>query len=301
MSKVALKCRGREITDEDLRLIRGLIAADPCASRHALSVRLARAWNWRQANGVLKDAVCRSVMLALHRAELIELPPPRIRAVNNAILHRRGRRQSNEPGLFANLDRSDLSCDLSSLRPLEIRQVRRTSDEWLFDSLIEEHHYLGYTRPVGEHLKLLILSRSRPLACLAWSSAPRHLAPRDRFIGWSPAARRANVHLLAYNTRFLIAPWVHVPHLASHVLALVARQLSAEWERLYSHPIYYLETFVDPARYAGTCYRAANWISLGLTTGRGHNAQTWSTDQPKKEVLGYPLDPRFRELLGRLP
>jgi hypothetical protein len=132
---------------------------------------------------------------------------------------------------------------------------------------------------------------------MAWSSAPRHLGPRDRFIGWSPQARRRNIRYLAYNTRFLILPWVRVPHLASHLLGRVARVLSADWERLYGHPIYYLATFVDPARFKGTCYLAANWIALGLTTGRGHNAPTKRATQPKKQVLGYPLARDFRELL----
>jgi hypothetical protein len=139
------------------------------------------------------------------------------------------------------------------------------------------------------------------LACLAWSSAPRHLGPRDRFIGWSPAARRRNIHLLAYNTRFLILPWVEVPHLASHILARMARRLPQEWQRMYGHPVYYLETFIDPARFRGTCYRAANWIRLGLTTGRGKDAPTSKPTRPVKEVLGLPLTKRFRAELSKLP
>ncbi len=122
--------------------------------------------------------------------------------------------------------------------------------------LVEEHHYLGYVQPVGEHLKYLVYARGRPVACLAWSSAPRHLGPRDRFIGWSPEARRKNVQLLAYNTRFLILPWITVPLLASHILGRMARVLSRDWERIYGHPILYLETFVNPERNRGTCYTA---------------------------------------------
>jgi Domain of unknown function (DUF4338) len=161
---------------------------------------------------------------------------------------------------------------------------------------------LGYVRPVGEHLKYVVFAKGgRPIACLAFGSAPRHLGPRDRFIGWSTEARRRNTRFLAYNTRFLILPWVQVRHLASHVLASIARRISSDWERLYGHPIYYLETFIDPARFRGTCYRAANWISLGLTTGRGHNAPTKRATQPKKEVLGLPLIESFRELLSLVP
>ena len=133
---------------------------------------------------------------------------------------------------------------------------------------------------------------------MAWSSAPRHIGCRDRFIGWPAETRRRNVHLLAYNSRFLILPWAHIPHLASHILAHVARRISADWNQLYQHPIWLLETFVDPERFRGTCYKAANWILMGITTGRGKNDQTNKPNRSLKEVLGYPLVPDFRKRLG---
>ena len=191
-----------------------------------------------------------------------------------------------------------IRCELTGLGPLTFRQVRRTEDELRFNSLIRQHHYLGYTRPVGEHLKFLIRADSRPVACFLWTSAPRHLGPRDRFIGWSPEQRRANLHLIAYNTRFLILPSVRVRHLASHVLAQAARQLSADWERLYAHPIHLAETFIDPERFRGTCYRAANWIYLGLTTGRGKDDQTNRPNRSLKQLWVYPLRADFRRRLG---
>ena len=156
-------------------------------------------------------------------------------------------------------------------------------------------HYV--TAPVGEQLKYLVWARGRPIACLAWSSAPRHLGSRDRYIGWSAEARRRNIRFLAYNTRFLILPWVTVEHLASHILARMMKRLSEDWESLYQHPIYFVETFVDPTRFRGTCYRAANWIRLGETTGRGKDDHTNRPNRSIKEVLGYPLTQRFRELL----
>jgi hypothetical protein len=290
MKMKRMKYRGREITDEDIALITRLIAQNPRASRRRLSKLLCEAWDWRQANGELRDMVCRGLMLQLHRAGHIQLPPVRFVPRNNVISRRKPERVL--------IDRTPLRTHLQRIRPLEILQVRRTGEEAFYDSLIEQYHYLGYTRPVGEHLKYLILASGRPVACLAWSSAPRHLGPRDRFIGWSAAARRRNLRYLAYNTRFLILPWVQVPHLASHLLGRMARVLSAEWERLYAHPIYYLETFVDPSRFRGTCYLAANWVALGETTGRGHNAPTTKITQPKKEVLGYPLRKDFRKLLA---
>jgi hypothetical protein len=284
------KYRGRTITSQDVDFIRTLISQHPLASRRALSKRLCEAWDWRQPNGELKDMVCRGLMLSLDRAGFIVLPPVRHRPPNNAVAHK-------SPPAVA-VDQTPLHAQLSEIRPLAFRQVRRTAEEPRFDALLEEHHYLGYTRPVGEHLKFLVFTGERPIACFAFSSAPRHLGPRDRFIGWSAQARRANIRYLAYNTRFLILPWVQVPHLASHLLSRVARLVPSEWEQLYAHPVVYLETFVDPARFRGTCYRAANWVSLGLTTGRGKDAPTMKPTRSVKEVLGYPLTRRFRELLS---
>jgi hypothetical protein len=186
---------------------------------------------------------------------------------------------------------------LKQIGPLDFRQVRRCAEEPIFNGLIETHHYLGYTQPVGEHLKYLVYASDRPIACLAWSSAPRHLGPRDRFIGWSAKARRRNIRFLAYNTRFLILPWVAVPNLASHILGRMAQVLPNDWYRIYGHEVVFLETFVDPARFRGTCYRAANWIFLGRTTGRGKDDQTMKPNRPIKQILGYPLSRRFREVL----
>ncbi|HUF62795.1 MAG TPA: Druantia anti-phage system protein DruA, partial [Verrucomicrobiales bacterium] len=191
-----------------------------------------------------------------------------------------------------------LECTLQELGPLKIRQVRHSAQDSLFGQLIEEHHYLSYTQPVGEHLKYLVWARSQPIAALAWCSAARHLAARDRFIGWRPEVRKANLHLIAYNTRFMIVPWVRAPHLASHLLGRVARRISQDWEALYAHPVHLLETFIDPARFRGTCYRAANWQCLGLSTGRGHNASTGRRDQPRKELWVYPLSADFRRQLN---
>jgi hypothetical protein len=279
--EVLLRYRGREITDEDVALIGRLIAEHPEASRHALSQLLCEAWNWRQANGTLRDMVCRGLMLALHRAGHIELPPVRW-AMPNPLAKRGAERRRP---LLPLIDTTPLRCTLAEIRPLEFQQVRRTADEWVFNGLLEQYHYLGYTQPVGEHLKYLVYGLGRPMACLAWSSAPRHLGPRDRFIGWSAEARRHNIRYLAYNVRYLLLPFVEVEHLASHLLGRLARRISQDWQRLYGHPIYYLETFVDPGQFAGTCYRAANWIRLGLTTGRGKDDQTNKRNRPLKEVL----------------
>ena len=288
---VILKYRGREVTAGLVAFIRELIARHPTLSRRRLSEELCRAWNWVQPNGRPRDMVCRGLMLALHRSGQISLPA-RQKTPPNPLAKR------SKPAAIE-VDQRPVETSLATLGPLRFEQVRRTAAEGLFNSLIEEHHYLGYTQPVGEHLKYLVFAEEQLIACLAWSSAPRHLGPRDRFIGWSAEERRRNIRLIATNLRFLVLPWVKVPHLASHILGRMARQLSADWERVYGHPLYFLETFVDSDRFRGTCYRAANWIVLGRTTGRGKNDQTHRPNRSLKEVLGYPLQRHFRHLLSQ--
>jgi hypothetical protein len=283
--------RGRVVTAEDVVFIRDLIAQHPGLSRRRLSAKLCEAWQWKQANGALRDMVCRGLLLMLHRDGAIELP-----AVRQIPLNPFERRP--HPSVVS-VDRTSFAGPLSQIQPIELRQVRRTAEEPLFNSLIEHHHYLGYEQPVGEHLKYVVWAQGRPIACLAWSSAPRHLGSRDRYIGWSAEARRRNIRGIAYNTRFLILPWVQIPHLASHILGRAVHTLSHDWEQMYGHPVYFAETFIDPGRFRGTCYRAANWKLLGMTTGRGKDSTSKRPNRSLKEVLGYPLTPHFRDLLSQ--
>src|SRR3954463_7455190 len=185
--------------------------------------------------------VCRGMLLMRDRAGKIALPP--VSYVRHNPLANRAR---PEP---ARIDTTPIEDRLRSLQPLKFEQVRRTSQEPLFNSLMEAHHYLGYEQPVGEHLKYLVWAQGRPIACMAWSTAPRPPGSRDRHIGWSAEARRRNIRFVAYNTRFLILPWVEVPHMASHILGRIAKLVPRDWQRLYAHPIYWLESFVDPARF----------------------------------------------------
>jgi hypothetical protein len=282
--------RGREVLEKDIVYIRTLIEQYPKESRRKLSTRICEAWQWRQANGALRDMVCRGMLLMLERAGRITLPP--VSYVRHNPLAQRAR---PEPVL---IDKTTIEDALRKLQPLEFEQVRRTAQEPLFNSLMEEHHYLGYEQPVKEHLKYLVWAEGRPIACLAWSSAPRHIGSRDRYIGWDAAARRSKIRFIAYNTRFLILPWVRVEHLASHILGRMAACISDDWQQMYGHPIYFLETFIDPERFRGTCYRAANWVLMGRTTGRGKQSNSYVPNRSIKEVLGYPLTKRFRELLG---
>lgn len=282
--------RGKTVNQDDIAFIRELIAQNPGLSRRRLSAKLCAAWNWVQANGHPRDMICRGLLLGLHRAGLIQLPAQRF-SPPNPLAHR------VKPAPLLELSWERIDGSLAQLGPVEIRQVRRTSQEKLFGSLMHSHHYLGYTQPVGEHLKYLYYARGTPIACMAWSSSCQHLGPRDRFIGWSPKQRRANLHLVAYNTRFVLLPWAGVPHLASHLLGRTARVISQDWQKLYHHPIYLLETFIDPQRFEGSCYRAANWIYLGLSTGRGKADLTHRPNRSLKELWVYPLGRDFRAKL----
>ena len=285
-----LRYRGKNVTAAEVNFIRELIGAHPSLSRRRLSTKLCQAWNWVQANGQLRAMVCRGLMLALHRAGWIELPPVRQVSLNPLA-------QRRKPTPALDLSWKPIQATVRELGPIEIRQVRRTPQEKLFGSLMEAHHYLSYTQPVGEHLKHLVYAGGTPIACLAWSSAPRHLAPRDRFIGWTTEQRQAGIGGIAYNSRFLLLPWAKVPHLASHLLARVAPMVSADWQKLYHHPIHLLETFIDPQRFRGSCYRAANWIYLGQSTGRGKADLTHRANRSLKDLWVHPLSKDFRQRL----
>jgi hypothetical protein len=281
--------QGISVTEQEIHFIRQLIKDNPNDSRRRLSQKLCKAWNWVQPNGRLRDMVCRSFMLCLERKGYIKLPQKRCTPANPLA------RRQKPPRI--EVDRSPISSCIGDLKPLEIRQVRRTPFEKLYNSLIAHYHYLGYCHSVGEHLKYVVFSAARPIACIGWSSAVRHLACRDKFVGWTAEIRKKNLHLIAYNTRYLILPWVHVKNLGSHLLAVIGRRLSADWQQIYKHPVCLLETFVDNEKFKGTSYQAANWIYLGLTTGRGKNDQTHKPNRSLKAVWCYPLCRHFRQVM----
>ncbi len=287
--ELGVKYQGRVATKQDVEFIKRLISDNPKDSRYALSRKLCKAWNWVQPNGVLRDMVCRGFLLRLDSAGYIKLPARRF-TPNNPLINRKKPSQ-------VYVDQSPIDNSVSGFQPLQIRQVRHTEYEKLFNGLISQYHYLGYCHPVGEHLKYIVYTQHRPIACFAWSSAPRHIGCRDKYIGWSADVRKKNIHLIAYNTRFLILPWVHSKCLASHLLGRIVRVVKSDWERVYNHPVYFLETFVDKERFKGISYQAANWIYLGDTTGRGKNDQTNKANRSIKAVWGYPLVKDFRRIL----
>jgi len=286
----AMVIQGRKITDGEIALIRDLMAQHRDWGRTRLSEQLCRCWNWRNAQGRIKDMAARTLLLKLERRGCIELPA-RQRPSSNHFRNRRA--PLVEPAA------EPIRSDLSKLRPLSASLVVPRSDDLrLFKGLLGRHHYLGHRNTVGENLRYLIRDRhGRPLACALFGSAAWKCADRDRFLGWDRACRERNLQALTNNTRFLILPWVEVPHLASHVLGLIARRIRDDWQAKYGHPVHALETFVDRSRFKGTCYRAANWMRLGATQGRTRNDRDRRIHAPVKDVYLYPLIPDFRREL----
>lgn len=274
---------------QDIATIRRIIESHPDKSRRFISQEVCRIWNWRQPNGVLKDMVCRSLLLLLESKGYIKLPARKFTPRNPLAKRKKPSK--------AIVDQTPIECAVGELLPINLEQVRRTAFEKLFNGLISDYHYLGYTQPIGEHLKYIAFADERPIACLAWGSSPWYIGVRDRFIGWSKEERENNLHLIANNLRFLILPWIDVPCLASYLLALNRRCLSREWQRLYHHPIHLVETFVDTEKYQGTCYKADNWICAGKTTGLGKLSKSRRPSLSKKDVYIHPLTRRFRKEL----
>lgn len=274
---------------QDIETVNNIIESHPEKSRRFISQEVCRQWDRRQANGVLKDMVCRSLLLILESKGFIKLPAQKCKPANPLANRKRPTRVI--------VDQTPVQSPIGDLYPVKLEQVRRTRFEKLFNSLVSEYHYLGYTQPVGEHLKYIAFCNDRPVACLAWGSSPWYIGVRDRFIGWSKKIREKNLHLIANNTRFLILPWVRVSGLASNLLALNRRCLSQDWKLLYHHPVWLIETFVDTQRYHGTCYKADNWQCVGLTTGMGKFSKSRLPSLTRKAVYVYPLVKSFRREL----
>lgn len=283
--------QGRELGAAELTQIRTLIGTQPGWSRYRLSRELCHLWDWRTATGQIKDMAARTLLGKLHERGLVELPARRC-ASPNRMRHKRvvAVCHAQEP----------IRASLAELHPLEIVELSETPSELaLFESLLHAHHYLSYTSTVGMNLKYLVRDRlGRPVACALFGSAAWKCAARDRFIGWSAATRARRLQRITNNTRFLIPGWVEVPHLASHVLGRIGGRLRADWRRKYAEPLSLVETFVDTSRFAGVCYRAANWMAVGETTGRTRQDRFNRIEVPRKAVLVRPLVANFREELA---
>ncbi len=286
MDKALFSYRNRQLDMQDIRFIQELIARDYPRGRSHIARTLCEAWQWVQPNGKVKECAARDLLLRLEEQELITLPPRQRTKIN------RKKRYDQIPFF----QRAPLEGPIQQFEPPEI-EVLDPRDAYLWDYLIEHHHYLGRPPLVGEHVRHLVRIQGQEVACLAWASAAWKVKSRDQFIGWDEATKRKNLYLLANNTRFLILDWVRIKHLASKILALSLRRLSADWQQRYGHPIVLAETFVDLSRFTGTCYRAANWIPVGQTKGSAKRGNAYHYHGQPKAVYLYPLQRRFRQVL----
>ena len=279
---------GRLFTAEEMECIRRLLASEPKLNRAQLSRRVCSELHWLRPDGRSKEMSCRVAMLRMQRDGLITLPPPQKGNGN-------GRRR---PRLTAASDpKTPLSLSASELGSLVLRPVDTPPDSALWNELIERYHYLGYEPLPGAQVRYLIFGRGYLLAALGFGAAAWKVAPRDQFIGWTTDQRRANLHRIVNNARFLILPWVTVRNLASRILAASAKRLPRDWKNRYGYRPCLLETFVERDRFRGTCYRAANWIYAGDTQGRGKLDRQHRGLSTVKHIYLYPLRKDFRHRL----
>jgi hypothetical protein len=290
--KETIICQGRELSADDIRWIKNLTENNPLWARNRLAREICLNWNWSTAKGQLKTFAANSLLVKLEQWGLVTLP-----AIRTSMI-----RPPRKPAATLETipEKHPITGRLADLQPLSVvLPENRSQENQRFEYYLLHHHYLGFDRTVGENIKYLIKDRfGRDLACVLFGSAAWKTADRDNFIGWSDIDRQRNVNFMTNNTRFLILPWIEVPHLASHILGTILRQLNRDWNQKYAHPVYLVETFVDRNRFKGTCYKAANWIKVGRTKGRSRQDRYNDLRVPIKDIWLYPLTPRFKEKLS---
>jgi len=287
MDQIVFRYRARQLGMQDIRFIQALISEHYQRGRSHISKLLCESWQWVQPNGKLKEYAARDLLLRMEEQALIELPP-RLRPKNNL-----------KEKSFAQIPffvQEPINGSVGE-HPQPYTERVNSHDGYLWDYLVFHHHYLGLPKLVGEHIKHLVYLHGRVVACLSWASAAWKVKARDQFIGWQEPTRRRNLSLVANNTRFLILPWVKVKYLASTALSLSIRRLRADWDKVYGHPIYLAETFVDTSRFEATCYRAANWLCVGKTQGSAKKGNAYCYHGQPKAIYLYPLHRHFRRYL----
>ncbi len=282
--------RGRVFTPRELQQIKAIVDAAPEDHRFALSLKVCRALGWQQPNGRLKDRSCRDVLGKLRDIGFLHLPPPRRPPVSRRPVSITDR---TKPRPLLSLHPRDIGQRSFTL----VTGAGDTKQERLWNEYVERYHYLGYGVPLGPHLKYFVAVEGEPIACLAFGGAAWRVEARDQWIGWGSEQRQRNLRYVVNNTRFLMLPWLEAPNLASRILALAARRVPIDWLHRYAYQPLLLETFVHAERHAGTCYRAANWVVVGRTKGRGKLDRHFKANQPVKTVLLYPLEKDASALL----
>ena len=280
------KYSGRWFTPDDIEQIKQIISDNPKAHRAALSRLVCQAFNWKKINGGLKEMSCRVAMLAMFRDNIIRLPEPLCKKHPSQI--NKKRTPQGEPG-------KDIHCAITELNHLQFQVVDQTNSA-LWNELIDRYHYLGYTPLSGAQIRYFVYANNQPVALISFGASAWTTAPRDKFIGWTPSQRESRLHYVINNARFLILPWIRVPHLASKLLSMVAKRVQTDWFERYHYQPVLLETFVEIKRFKGTCYKAANWECVGTTTGRGKKGNN-KADIGIKSIWIYPLTRHYKKIL----
>lgn len=279
---------GRFFTPEEISRIQAIIAEDPARNRNAISRLVCKEFCWYKLDGKLKEMSCRVALLRMHRAGLIVLPAPQKRNSNGKLIIKMT--PATDPS-------ASITISAGTMHDLHVELVDTKNTSRLWNEYIARYHYLGYTPLPGAQLRFFVRNGNDLLALLGFGAAAWSVAPRDLFIGWSPVQRQRNLHFVVNNARFLILPWVNSKNLASKILSMVSKLLPLEWEKRYGYKPVLLETFVECQRFKGTCYRAANWVHVGITQGRGKLDRKNEYAKPIKDILLYPLDRHFRKML----
>jgi len=286
--------QGRPFGPVALAQVQALLGQQEDWSRYRLSRELAQLWAWRTPQGQLKDMAARTLLLKLQAQGWIKLPPVRMKSPT----------RSGRAPVFVGpaLDQCPVAGALGEVVPLQVHEVSRTDEpegRRQLEAALHQYHYLGYRSRVGQNLQYWVGDKQgRPLGCLVFGAPAWQCAVRDRWIGWNAPQRARQLGGLVNNTRFLVFSWVRVPHLASHILSQISRRIRRDWQQKYGQPIWLLETFVYRQRFAGTCYRAANWIGLGQTQGRGRQGPSGRLSTSIKDVYVWPLHRHFRRYLN---
>ena len=278
---------GRDFHPQELQQIRELIAEDSSRTRADLSRLVCKILHWYKADGGLKEMSCRVAMLRMQDDELIQLPPPRCK-----------RPQSRIQFTTATEPTKKILTPVHYLPPLQLKPVIKRTDSRLWNEFIHRYHYLGYKSLPGAQLRYFVVAEQQILALLGFGASAWQCAPRDNYIGWNHEQRKKNLHLIVNNARFLILPWVNSKNLASKILAQAAKRIPDDWQQRYAYRPVLMETFVEKKRFAGTCYKAANWRYMGETKGRGKLGPAGKKSVPIKDIWLYPLKPDFKCLLA---
>jgi hypothetical protein len=288
LQPIIFKYRSRKLCEANIATIKALIDQHCSQGRSYISRELYRKWSWIQPNGKLKEYAARDFLLRLEEQKYIKLPP------------RKCQKNNLKPKDFSQKPifiKRELKGTITEYGALRIQEAKDHQDHYLWDYLLHHYHYLGSPKLVGEHIRHIVRIDNQVVACLGWASAAWKVKDRDCFIGWDESCKRIRLHFLANNVRFLIPPWIRIKYLATRALSLSIRRLSSDWQPLYGHPLFLAETFVDTARFKGTCYKTANWLLVGKTKGSAKRGNTYQYHGQPKDIYIYPLHKDFRRFL----